>query len=73
MTDDTRVICIGCGNRQPVRGSMSCTQPKRAGLNVPRSATYLELGRDLATQPQHCPAYVQPARQNFGAAQKNTK
>lgn len=59
MTDDTRVTCIGCGNRQRVRtGLMACMQPKRAGLIVPRSATYLELSRDLATQPQHCPAHI---------------
>ena len=64
MSDDpdTRVTCTTCGNRQPVRGAMACTQPKRAGLIVPRSATYLELSRDLATQPQHCPAYT-PAKE----------
>lgn len=59
MSDDTRVTCNACGNRQRGRtGLMACMQPKRAGLIVPPRATYLELGRDLATLPQHCPAYV---------------
>jgi hypothetical protein len=64
VSDDTdpRVTCTTCGNRQPVRGAMACTQPKRAGLIVPRSATCLELSRDLANLPQHCPAHI-PAKE----------
>lgn len=59
MTDDTRVTCYGCTNRQRGQGGlMACMQPKRAGLTVPPRATYLELGSALATLPQHCPAYV---------------
>ena len=59
MTDDTRVTCYGCGNRQRVHtGLMACMQPRRAGLIFPRSATYVELGRDFATLPQHCPAHI---------------
>ena len=65
MTDDTRVTCTTCAN---LRGGL-CTQSKRAGF-VPQR---IEIGSTLANLPQHCPAYVQPARPNFGAAQKNTK
>ncbi len=60
MTDDTdtRVTCTGCANRQRGRfGLAVCTTPKQAGLIVPRSTEQLELGRDFATLPQHCPAH----------------
>ena len=65
MTDDNRVTCSACAN---LRGGL-CTQSKRAGFVSQR----IEIGSTLANQPQHCPAYVQPARQNLGAAPRNTK
>ena len=67
MTDDTRVQCVRCGNYRQCR----CFEPIKAEISVNRRP--LELARDFAEQPQHCPAYVQSARQNLDAAQKNTK
>lgn len=59
MTDDTRVTCYACTHRQRGQGGMmACMQPKRAGLPCAPKATYVEIGRDLATLPQHCPAYA---------------
>lgn len=60
MTEDTdiRVTCVGCINRQRVYGGqMACVRPHQAGLTFPRSVSYVELGRDFATLPQHCPAH----------------
>ncbi|MDL2339490.1 MAG: hypothetical protein QFE16_16775 [Pseudomonadota bacterium] len=44
---DERVSCIDCGHYQPGR----CGNHRRAGLNV------AEVGRDLASLLQHCPAW----------------
>lgn len=66
MTDDTRVTCATCAN---LRGGW-CGQAKRARIGI---GERIEIGSTLANLPQHCPAYVQPARPNLGAAQKNTK
>ena len=59
MSDDTRVTCISCDNRQRVHtGLMACTKPRRAGLMAWRGAPYAEIGRDFATLRQHCQAFV---------------
>lgn len=59
MTADDRTTCMTCRNRQRGQGGlMACMQPHRAGLIVPPRATYVDLGRDLATLPQRCPAHV---------------
>ncbi len=61
MSDDadTRVRCVDCGNRQRVPAvGMACVRPRAAGLRVAPRADHLHLGFDLATRPQHCPAFV---------------
>ena len=55
MTDiDTRVTCRACLNWREGR----CVQAKAAGLHPDkwRPGT-AEVGRQLATQPQHCSAF----------------
>lgn len=49
---DDRVLCIECGNLK--RGW--CTDPRRAGLAPHRDA--IEVGQQLATMRQRCPAFV---------------
>lgn len=57
MTDDDRITCITCAHRKPGQfGGMACHRAKAAGLNANRDV--VELGRDLATLPQRCPAYT---------------
>ncbi len=59
MTDDTRTTCMTCANRRRGQGGlMACMDPHRAGIRCEPGATFLTIGRDFATLPQHCPAHV---------------
>lgn len=52
----TCVTCRSC--RRVHTGLMACTKPHAARLPCAPSASYVELGRDLAEMQQRCPAYV---------------